>query len=40
MFLVHYTDLDQPGLGDVFNALIEAKVVAIVETGIVPTSID
>ena len=33
-FLVHYTDLDQPGMVDAFSALVDEKIIAIVETGI------
>jgi hypothetical protein len=35
-FLVHWSDLKQPSLADAFNALVEAKVVGILEAGISP----
>jgi hypothetical protein len=35
-FVVHYSDLDQLGLADTFNALVDEKIIAIIETGISP----
>jgi hypothetical protein len=35
-FFVHYSDLDQPGIAEAFNALVEERIIAILETGINP----
>jgi hypothetical protein len=36
MFLVHWSDLEQFGLADAFNAQVDESVIAILETGISP----
>jgi hypothetical protein len=36
-FLIHDVDLDQPGLAAAFEAMIEAKVITIEATDVIPT---